>query len=220
MKINKTVSQKVLDANRKNAKRGPGPASAIGKAAVRYNAVKHGLLAKHIVFRKEEEEVEFQVLVDELEQEFQPEGVLERMLVEEIAVCWWKLQIALGWELQEIRNRRKASKSVIRSLVRQSGETQVQLFQDEDGSSPAARLNWDCNELIVKSSSRENKKEEEDNILGGKEEKAGRMEIEARLSNSLETILRYETGLKCDLYKAIQVLKDLQASRSTAPARI
>ena len=50
--------------------------------------------------------------------------MLEKMLVEEIGVCWWKLHLALGWEVQEIRNRRKASKSVIRRLVHQSDEMQ------------------------------------------------------------------------------------------------
>ena len=121
MKINKTVSLKVIDANRKNAQRNTGPTSIAGKGAVRYNAVKHGLLAKRIVLHNEEEETEFRTLMDELDQEFQPKGMLERMLTEEIGVSWWKLQVAQGWELQEIRNRRKASKSVIRALVQESG---------------------------------------------------------------------------------------------------
>jgi hypothetical protein len=83
MKINKTVSLKVIDANRKNAQRNTGPTSIAGKDAVRYNALKHGLLAKRIVLHNEEEEIEFQALMDELDQEFQPKGMLERMLTEE-----------------------------------------------------------------------------------------------------------------------------------------
>jgi hypothetical protein len=211
MKIKKRVSQKVKDANRRNAQLNTGPASLAGKDAVRYNAMKHGLLAKRIVFRNEEEEAEFQALIDELEQEFRPEGVLERMLAEEIGVSWWKLQIAQGWELQEIRNRRKASKSVIRTLVQESDETQFPLFQGENGSSSAARLNWDCNELVVRRSSRELEK---DATFG--EEKRGHVEIEAKLNTSLETILRYEAVLKRDLYKAIRVLGDLQDHRARA----
>jgi len=42
MKITKTVSQKVIDANRKNAQCNTGPTSSHGKDTVRYNAVKHG----------------------------------------------------------------------------------------------------------------------------------------------------------------------------------
>src|SRR5277367_1997921 len=124
MKIKKTVSQKVIDANRRNAQRNTGPTSPAGKRAVRYNAMQHGLLAKRIVFRDEVEEAEFQALMDDLEKEFRPEGVLERMLAEEIGVVWWKLQIAEGWEVQEIRNRRRASKSVINTLIQESDGTQ------------------------------------------------------------------------------------------------
>jgi hypothetical protein len=209
MRIKKTISQKVIEANRRNAQRSPGPISIKAKDAVRYNAMTHGLLAKRIVFRNEEEEAEFKALTDELEQEFRPEGVLEQMLAEEIGVVWWKLQIVQGWEFKEIRSRRKASKSMIRTLVQESDETQFPLFQGEDGSSCATGLNWDCDELVVRRSSREFEKDE---IFD--KEKRGNVEIEARLTTSIETILRYMTRLKRDLYKAIRVLGDLQDRRA------
>src|SRR6516162_1766714 len=102
MKIEKTVSEKVIAANRANAQKSTGPKTEDAKLAVRLHAVKHGLLAKGIVFRNEEEQTEFQSLLDELEEEFQPEGVVERMLVEEIGSCWWKLHVAQSWELEDI----------------------------------------------------------------------------------------------------------------------
>ena len=209
MKIKKSVSEKVIAANRINAQQSTGPSNV---TAVRHNAVKHGLLAKQIIFRTEEEKSEFKVFVDALEQEFKPEGMLERMLVEEIGVCWWKLQIALGWELREIRNRRKASKAVARALIQESVESEFPLFQDEGGFPSATRLNWDCDELVVERTSRESDRSKDD--YGEEAEKNGRVEIEAKLNNSMETILRYEIGLKRDLYKAIHVLQDLQARRS------
>lgn len=209
MRIKKTISQKVMDANRRNAQRSPGPASIKAKDAVRYNAMTHGLLAKRIVFRNDEEQAEFKALMDELEQEFRPEGVLEQMLAEEIGVVWWKLQIVQGWELQEIWSRRKASKSIIRTLVQGSDETQFPLFQGEDESSSVTRLNWDCDELVVRRSNREFEKDE---IFD--KEKRGNVEVEARLTTSIETILRYMTRLKRDLYKAIRVLGDLQDRRA------
>ena len=45
-------------------------------------------------------------------------------------------------------------------------------------------------------------------------EKRGNVEIEARLTTSIETILRYMTRLKRNLYKAIRVLGDLQDRRA------
>ena len=45
-----TVSERKLVANRKNAKRSTGPRTVQGKARTRFNALKHGLLAKQIMF--------------------------------------------------------------------------------------------------------------------------------------------------------------------------
>ena len=42
-----TVSEKQLEANRKNAQKG-GVKTEEGKSIVRYNALKHGLLAKEV----------------------------------------------------------------------------------------------------------------------------------------------------------------------------
>ena len=62
---------------------------------------------------------------------------------------------------------------------------------------------------MVRRSSREFEKDE---IFD--KEKCGNVEIEARLTTSIETILRYTTRLKRDLYKAIRVLGDLQDRRA------
>jgi hypothetical protein len=98
MTIHKTISEKVLKANRENAKRSTGPKQLAGKLAVRNNAVKHGLLATKIICRNEEEHAAFHALLDELEDDYSPSGALERMLLEEIGVSWWKLGGALSWE--------------------------------------------------------------------------------------------------------------------------
>ena len=45
-----TVSERKLAANRQNAKRSTGPRTVQGKARSRFNALKHGFLAKQIMF--------------------------------------------------------------------------------------------------------------------------------------------------------------------------
>src|SRR5271157_5061075 len=45
------VSEPRLRANRENAKKSTGPQTARGKAYSRRNALKHGLLAKSVLFR-------------------------------------------------------------------------------------------------------------------------------------------------------------------------
>jgi len=71
-----TVSEKQLKANKKNAQKG-GVKTPEGKAIVKYNALKHGLLA--------------------------PTGTLEEMLVEKVAVAYRRLSRAYRYEVGLIR---------------------------------------------------------------------------------------------------------------------
>ncbi|MGH1364213.1 MAG: hypothetical protein ACRBF0_11685 [Calditrichia bacterium] len=101
-----TVSKKQLAANRKNAKKG-GVKTDTGKAIVRFNAVKHGLLAKEVVVLKgegAEDPKEFEQLLNDLKQELQPVGTIEEMLLEKIASLYWRLRRAYRYEVGLIRS--------------------------------------------------------------------------------------------------------------------
>jgi hypothetical protein len=101
-----TVSQKQLKANRKNARKG-GVKTAKGKAIVKYNALKHGLLAKEAVVtvgEGAEDPEEFNALLEDLKTQLAPAGTLEEMLVEKIAVAYWRLRRAYKYEVGLIRS--------------------------------------------------------------------------------------------------------------------
>ena len=49
------TSAKKSEANRQNARRSSGPKTPEGKAAVRLNAVKHGLLSEQVLLPGEDE---------------------------------------------------------------------------------------------------------------------------------------------------------------------
>jgi hypothetical protein len=94
------VSAKQLAANRANAKKG-GVKTAKGKTVARYNALKHGLLAQEVVLTQlgpAENPADFENLLTDLVHQFQPQGRLELMLVERIAVCYWRLRRAVRCE--------------------------------------------------------------------------------------------------------------------------
>jgi hypothetical protein len=71
----------------------------------KWNSLKHGLLAKDVVVKfgslKEDKEQFDQVLTD-LRNDLSPEGALEEILVEEIAVCYWRLRRVVRAEVGEI----------------------------------------------------------------------------------------------------------------------
>jgi len=106
-----TISQKQLEANRKNALEG-GVKTPEGKAIAKYNALKHGLLAKEVVVtvgEGAEDPAEFAALSQELMGQFQPQGALEEMLVEKIVVAYWRLRRACRYEVGLIRQELDAA---------------------------------------------------------------------------------------------------------------
>ncbi|MGD1042792.1 MAG: hypothetical protein ABR913_06960 [Sedimentisphaerales bacterium] len=101
-----TISEKQSEANRQNAQLG-GVKTPEGKEIVKYNALKHGLLAKEIfipVGDGAENPEEFNALIEDLSTQFKPVGVLEEILVEKIAVAYWRLRRAYRYEVGLIRD--------------------------------------------------------------------------------------------------------------------
>ncbi|TKJ36311.1 MAG: hypothetical protein CEE38_12925 [Planctomycetes bacterium B3_Pla] len=100
-----TVSEKQLKANKKNARKA-GVKTPEGKAIVKYNALKHGLLAKEVVItvgEGAEDPEEFNALLVDLKAQLAPAGTLEEMLVEKVAVAYWRLRRAYRYEVGLIR---------------------------------------------------------------------------------------------------------------------
>jgi len=207
MKIKRGITDVVLKANRVNARRSTGPRDA---THARSNARTHGLLARYLVFDDAEEQGAFQSLLAELMADYKPVGRVETSLVDEIAVCLWKMSNANHLEQVEMSDRRKASRSILDAVVAHSELEPLPIFQRDDGTRSAARRGWECEELIVRTDTRNSQKEE-----GHDETKnrAGQVHIEARLTNSIDSLLRYTASIKRDLYRAIRALRDIQRER-------
>ena len=84
-------SQKQIDANRLNAQKSTGPNTPEGRDAVRFNALRHDLTAKHAVLENENEQ-EFQEMLEAFEAEHQPTGPTENLLVQQMVMAAWRLQ--------------------------------------------------------------------------------------------------------------------------------
>ena len=82
------ASEKQLAANCRNGKKG-GPKTPRGKRASSRNALRHGLRAKSVVMPGENPE-DFEALRQSFIEHYQPAGLVEEDLVEQIAVCTWR----------------------------------------------------------------------------------------------------------------------------------
>ena len=90
----KKTSQKQIEANRRNAAKSTGPRTSEGKARSRYNALKHGILAKAVIpeplgLYESKDDMEF--LVAGLRETYAPATPIEELMVERIAATIWRL---------------------------------------------------------------------------------------------------------------------------------
>ena len=84
------ATRKQRAANRRNAQLSTGPKTPEGKAAVRLNALKHGLTAEDAAIFIEDKE-EFNELLNGFLNQFHPEGPLETALVHQTVMAQWRL---------------------------------------------------------------------------------------------------------------------------------
>jgi hypothetical protein len=98
------LSPRQLAARRANAVKSIGPRTPEGKAVARLNALKHGFFARDVVNSELDGPAraeEFNSLLDALLEEFQPQSARERILVDEVAACCWRIRRLLRYECRE-----------------------------------------------------------------------------------------------------------------------
>ena len=81
------ATQKQIEANRRNAQYSTGPRTPKGKAAVRFNALQHGLTAPHALLPTEDPS-DFDDLLRSFLDDLQPLGPIETSLVHKAAFFW------------------------------------------------------------------------------------------------------------------------------------
>ena len=119
----KKISEKKLQANRRNAQKSTGPKTPEGKAQSSRNAIKHGLLAQQILIDDDddpnERQEDFDQLLNGLIEDYQPSGCTENLLIERIAICFWRLRRAYRYEAQCIEEDRQDEFSPLNNVFQQ-----------------------------------------------------------------------------------------------------
>jgi hypothetical protein len=100
------ATEKQLLANRENALQSTGPSTTEGRVIVAKNAVKHGIFTKDLIITcgdGKESEDEYRELLENLICSLNPQGQMEYLLAEKIAVDFWRLKRVLRFETGSIR---------------------------------------------------------------------------------------------------------------------
>jgi hypothetical protein len=134
MSEKKKTSAKKIQANKLNAQKSTGPKTEEGKAVVRMNSLRHGLLAEVSLIRSgdgQEEEAKFIAVLQDLCEGLSPVGALEEMLVERIAACYWRLRRAAKFEVGVLREELDTALSDYSPILKWK-DREVDLFVDFD----------------------------------------------------------------------------------------
>ncbi len=162
MAISKLVTPKQLAANSANARKGTGPRTAAGKRRSRLNALRHGFRAQ---FSREamadlgEDPRDFQRLRRDLIGSFQPANPVEALLVDDLAILWWKKRradrasTALQWseverlEKQRLRELHEVNRETVDESTDEMLEVGLRRLKDCAGKFEEA---YECLDFMLK----------------------------------------------------------------------
>jgi len=188
-------------ANRANARRSTGPKTPKGKAAVRLNAIRHGLLARDAVLPGEDSDA-FEELWNEVWAELSPVGPIEELLVERAINAMWRLRRSTRTETALIHLRvfwlkamwlEEQIKSHEKSVFNQSLVTTVITDQASQATEALAEVEF---ERIG------------DEVLVG-----CAFDADAKEGDAFGKLTRYERSLERSLFRNLNELRKLQDKR-------
>ena len=203
------TSEKQIQANQRNARKSTGPKTPEGKAAARYNATKHGLLAEEVLIPGEDE-AHLADLGERLRDELQPMGELENMLMDRIIAAYWRLRRVgrveasiFAWE-----RYRELAERTRKEALSYNKQAQKEKVNDLLGpGSPQIEDKEELSALLVRTNELEEMQDGETTTLGRT------FVRDADEANAFSKLSRYETTLERSLYKALHELQRLQAAR-------
>ena len=110
------ATAKQAAANKANSQKSTGATTAGGKATVSKNAIRHGLLSQRLIITGEEIQ-DFDALLVGLMQSVAPEGMLEKVLVEKVAVAMWRQKRLVAAESASIELGRRLESQANRNVI-------------------------------------------------------------------------------------------------------
>ena len=141
----KEITDRKRQANKENAQESTGPRTEEGKARAAANSITHGLIAQSILMHDGhlgEDADDFDQLLNDLMNDFDPQTRAESLLVERITAAYWRLRRAYTFETQAIRNANRSQK--------QTQLFQIALIEDESRNDPPAIPNKPDLERLIR----------------------------------------------------------------------
>ena len=182
------ISSRQLAARRANALKSTGPRTSSGKEIARLNAIKHGFFSCDVVnavLDGPDRVEEFTTLLDALLEEYDPQSVRERILIDEVAACCWRIRRLLRYECRESWAAEDAER---RAATTETPGEALQALMGQDNFTPRQRT-------------------------ARKFRRAGLDSFILPRNFDIDKIVRYERLIKRNLYRALYTLERVRAAR-------
>ena len=178
-----------ITANQENSKLSTGAKTSEGKAIVAQNAIKHGLLSHKLILGEEDLDC-WKILLNGLVETLLPVGMIEQLLVEKIAISFWRQRRLVGAEVAAIRI----------SAITESKRLDLEIENIES-------------DLYFVMDINQRTKEVKNRLVSEFQEIKRLVQIKSTAPISDELLIRYSTGLDNELYKAITAFRKEQEIR-------
>jgi hypothetical protein len=195
------TSERQKAANQANALRSTGPRTPEGKAIVRLNAIRHGLLARDAVLPGEDADA-FEKLWNEVWTELSPVGPIEELLVERVVNAMWRLRRSARAETALVHWRVYSLKAI---QLREQVRSYEQVF-------PGACFSTITNEAShsegTEALAEVKSERDRDEVLVG-----CAFDADAKEGDTFAKLARYETHLERSLFRNLCELREMQNKR-------
>ena len=205
-KAGTVTSERQKAANRANALHSTGPKTPEGKAAVRLNAFRHGLLAREVVLPEEDLDA-FEDLLNQVRAELSPVGPIEELFADRVVNIMWRLgrsaraeTALIDWRVRELQVSKLANQVRSREAI-------ADLCFPTHIADKAAHT--EATEALALAK----QERDRDEVLLGRA-----FDADAKESDALGKLARYERSLERSLYRALTELRQLQDRRRDRPS--
>jgi hypothetical protein len=199
------TSERQKAANRANALHSTGPKTQEGKAVVRLNAFRHGLLTRDVVLPGEDADA-FGDFLNHVRAELSPVGPIEELLVDRAVNIMWRLRRLAGAETALFDWRVRVLK------VGQLTE-QVRSYQVAFPVFPPDITDKAAHTKAMEALARAKHERDQDKLLLGRA-----LDADAKEGDTLGKLGRYERSLERSLFRTLDELRQLQDRRRNRPA--
>jgi hypothetical protein len=204
------TSERQKSANRANALHSTGPKTQEGKAAVRFNACRHGILARDVVLPGEDADA-FEDLWDQVRADLSPVGPIEELLVDRIVNATWRLRrlaraetALFYWRMHWLKASRLSDQ------VRSYEKDPLDLC-----SSPPVIMDKASHTEAKEALGQAEYERDRDEVLLG-----CALDADAKEGDAFAKLARYETGLERSLLRSLNELRRIQERRKRPSSAI